>query len=101
MRAHLRSSQEAGVDQVIFLQQAGHNRHPEILEALDLFAREVMPEFRRQVSEREARKREELAPWIARALARKRKMLPLGDEKIPVVPASRARAEVNQSTLDR
>jgi alkanesulfonate monooxygenase SsuD/methylene tetrahydromethanopterin reductase-like flavin-dependent oxidoreductase (luciferase family) len=101
MRRHLRSSQEAGVDQVIFLQQAGHNRHPEILEALDLFAREVMPEFRPQVAEREARKRDELAPWIARALARKRAMRPLGDAEIPVVPASRARAEVNQSTLDR
>jgi alkanesulfonate monooxygenase SsuD/methylene tetrahydromethanopterin reductase-like flavin-dependent oxidoreductase (luciferase family) len=101
MRRHLRSSQEAGVDQVIFLQQAGHNRHPEILEALDLFAREVMPEFRGLVDEREARKRDELAPWIARALARRRTMRPLGDDEIPVVPASRARAEVNQSTLDR
>src|SRR4029079_16806075 len=29
MRAHLQSAQEAGVDQVIFLQQAGHNRHEE------------------------------------------------------------------------
>jgi hypothetical protein len=60
-----------------------------------------MPEFRPQVAEREARKRDELAPWIARALARKRAMRPLADAEIPVVPASRARAEVNQSTLDR
>jgi alkanesulfonate monooxygenase SsuD/methylene tetrahydromethanopterin reductase-like flavin-dependent oxidoreductase (luciferase family) len=101
MRAHLRSSQEAGVDQVIFLQQAGHNRHEEILEALELFARDVAPEFQRQATDQEARKREELAPWIARALARKRWMRPLADDEIPVVPASRARAEVNQSTLDR
>jgi len=101
MRAHLQSSQEAGVDQVIFLQQAGHNRHEEILAALELFARTVAPEFQRQAADREARKREELAPWIARALARKRWMPPLRDDEIPVVPASRARAEVNQSTLDR
>jgi alkanesulfonate monooxygenase SsuD/methylene tetrahydromethanopterin reductase-like flavin-dependent oxidoreductase (luciferase family) len=101
MRAHLRDFQAAGIDQVIFLQQAGHNRHEEILAALELFARTVAPEFQRQAADREARKREELAPWIARALARKRWMPPLRDDEIPVVPASRARAEVNQSTLDR
>jgi alkanesulfonate monooxygenase SsuD/methylene tetrahydromethanopterin reductase-like flavin-dependent oxidoreductase (luciferase family) len=101
MRAHLRASRDAGVDQVIFLQQAGHNRHEEILAALELFARQVAPEFRRDVAEREARKHEALAPYVARAMARKRWMQPLADEEIPVVPASRPRAEVNQSTLDR
>jgi alkanesulfonate monooxygenase SsuD/methylene tetrahydromethanopterin reductase-like flavin-dependent oxidoreductase (luciferase family) len=45
MRAHLRAMQEAGVDQAIFLQQAGRNQHGHICEALELFAREVMPEF--------------------------------------------------------
>ncbi|MGH7899914.1 MAG: LLM class flavin-dependent oxidoreductase, partial [Candidatus Binatia bacterium] len=44
MRAHLRAMQEAGVDQVIFLQQAGRNQHGHICESLELFAREVMPE---------------------------------------------------------
>src|SRR4030095_11073593 len=88
LRAHLRSSQEAGVDQVIFLQQAGHNRHPEILEALELFARDVAPEFQRQATDQEARKREELAPWIARALARKRWMRPLADAEVPVLRPS-------------
>ena len=54
MRKHLRSQQEAGVDQVIFLQQAGHNRHDEILASLELFARDVAPEFQSQAAEREA-----------------------------------------------
>jgi alkanesulfonate monooxygenase SsuD/methylene tetrahydromethanopterin reductase-like flavin-dependent oxidoreductase (luciferase family) len=101
MRAHLRSQQAAGVDQVIFLQQAGHNRHAEILGALELFAREVMPEFQREAAAREERKRAELAPFIERALARKRWMAPLADDAIPIVGASRAKAEVNQATLDR
>jgi hypothetical protein len=101
MRAHLRAQQAAGVDQVIFLQQAGHNRHDEILAALELFAREIAPEFQREAAEREARKRAELAPWVERALARKRWMAPLADGDIPVVGASRAKAEVNQATLDR
>jgi hypothetical protein len=101
MRAHLRSQQAAGVDQVIFLQQAGHNRHDEILASLDLFAREIAPEFQAEAAEREERKRRELAPYVAAALARKRFMAPLADADIPVVTASRAKAEVNQATRPR
>src|SRR5262249_13424151 len=101
MRTHLREFGAAGVDQVIFLQQAGHNRHEHICAALDLFAREVAPEFRRDADAREAKKREELAPHIERALKRKRWMEPLADDAIPVVGASRAKAEVNQATLAR
>jgi hypothetical protein len=86
---------------VIFLQQAGHNRHEDILAALELFAGTIAPEFQREVEAREARKREELAPWIARALERKQWMRPLADDAIPVVGASRAKAEVNQAVLDR
>jgi hypothetical protein len=101
MRAHLRSQEAAGVDQVIFLQQAGHNRHDEILASLELFAREIAPEFQREAAAREERKRRELAPWVERALARKQWLRPLGDADIPIVTASRAKAEVNQPTLDR
>jgi alkanesulfonate monooxygenase SsuD/methylene tetrahydromethanopterin reductase-like flavin-dependent oxidoreductase (luciferase family) len=101
MRAHLREFQTAGVDQVIFLQQAGHNRHEHILAALELFARDVAPEFRRDADARAARKREDLAPHLARALARKRWMPPLADDAIPIVSASRAKAEVNQADLAR
>jgi alkanesulfonate monooxygenase SsuD/methylene tetrahydromethanopterin reductase-like flavin-dependent oxidoreductase (luciferase family) len=101
MRTHVREFQAAGVDQVIFLQQAGHNRHGDIVAALELFARTVAPEFQRVAAEREARKREDLAPWIARALERKQWMRPLADDAIPIVGASRAKAEVNQAAPDR
>jgi len=101
MRAHLRSQQAAGVDQVIFLQQAGHNRHDEILASLELFAREIAPEFQAEAAAREERKRRELAPYVAAALARKKVMAPLADADIPVVTASRAKAEVNQATRPR
>jgi alkanesulfonate monooxygenase SsuD/methylene tetrahydromethanopterin reductase-like flavin-dependent oxidoreductase (luciferase family) len=96
MRTHLRAFQAAGVDQVIFLQQAGHNRHEDILASLELFARDVGPEFRREAAAREARKHEELAPYVTRALARKSWMAPLADDAIPVVAASRGKAEVNR-----
>jgi len=96
IRDHIRAFQEAGVDQVIFLQQAGRNQHAHICEALELFAAEVMPAFSAEAEAREARKAAELAPFIAAAMKRKKWMAPLGDSDIPVVRASRPRAEVNE-----
>ncbi|NWG53985.1 MAG: LLM class flavin-dependent oxidoreductase [Hydrogenophilaceae bacterium] len=96
IRAHLKGFQEAGVDQVIFLQQAGRNRHAHICESLELFAAEVMPEFKAEVAAREARKAGELAPYIEAALKRKKRMAPLADDAIPVVKASVKKAEVNE-----
>jgi alkanesulfonate monooxygenase SsuD/methylene tetrahydromethanopterin reductase-like flavin-dependent oxidoreductase (luciferase family) len=94
MRAHLRSFQEAGIDQVIFLQQAGRNRHEDICSSLELFAREVMPGFKAEVEAREAKKAAELAPYVEAALKRKKWMRPLADHEIPVIPASVERAKV-------
>jgi alkanesulfonate monooxygenase SsuD/methylene tetrahydromethanopterin reductase-like flavin-dependent oxidoreductase (luciferase family) len=98
MRRHLRAFQEAGIDQVILLQQAGRTRHDHICEALELFAAEVMPEFRREADERETAKAKRLAPHVEAALARKPKMRPLADHEIPVVKASVAQAQVSGAT---
>jgi len=101
MIRHLREFSDAGVDQVIFLQQAGHNRHAHICESLELFAAKVAPAFRREVAARETAKAAELRPYLDRALARKKRMTPLADADIPVVKASRVSAEINQTTLKR
>jgi alkanesulfonate monooxygenase SsuD/methylene tetrahydromethanopterin reductase-like flavin-dependent oxidoreductase (luciferase family) len=61
----------AGVDQMIFVSQAGPNRHQHICESLELFASEVMPRFAERAAERERAKRERLAEAIAQALARR------------------------------
>ncbi|MDZ4382598.1 MAG: LLM class flavin-dependent oxidoreductase [Parvibaculum sp.] len=98
MRAHLRAFQNAGVDQVIFMQQAGRNKHEHICQSLELFAKEVMPEFKAELAAREAKKQAELAPYIEAALKRKNWMKPLADHEIPVVQASVKKAQVNQST---
>jgi alkanesulfonate monooxygenase SsuD/methylene tetrahydromethanopterin reductase-like flavin-dependent oxidoreductase (luciferase family) len=95
IRDHIRAFQDAGVDQVIFLQQAGRNSHEHICQSLELFAAEVMGEFKAQVAARDARKAQELAPFIAAAMARKRIMRPLADDEIPVVGASVVRAQIN------
>jgi alkanesulfonate monooxygenase SsuD/methylene tetrahydromethanopterin reductase-like flavin-dependent oxidoreductase (luciferase family) len=96
MRLHLREFEAAGIDQVIFMQQAGRNRHDHICESLELFAAEVMGEFRESAVAREAKKAEELGPYIAAALARKTWMQPLPDGEVPIVKASVAQAQVNR-----
>jgi len=53
IRRSLRDFADARVDQVILLNQAGATRHEDICASLELFAREVMPEFH----EREAEQR--------------------------------------------
>ena len=45
IRKRLREFEAAHVDQVILLNQAGRTTHQDICESLELFAREVMPEF--------------------------------------------------------
>ncbi|HYB12968.1 MAG TPA: LLM class flavin-dependent oxidoreductase [Myxococcota bacterium] len=83
LRTHLRAFADAGVDQVVFIQQGGNNRHEDICASLDLFAREVMPEFKQAEVERVARKQEALAPYLEAALARKKWMPKLADDEIP------------------
>jgi alkanesulfonate monooxygenase SsuD/methylene tetrahydromethanopterin reductase-like flavin-dependent oxidoreductase (luciferase family) len=97
MRTHLKGFQQSGVDQVIFMQQAGRNRHDHICESLELFAAKVMPEFKADAAAREARKAKELTPHIAAALKRKSWMKPLAEHEIPVVKASVDKAQISRA----
>ena len=83
--------QNAGVDQLIFLQQGGKNRHEHIIESLEMFGAEVLPHFAPERDERVRRKEAELAPFIDAAMARKRFLPPMTDDEIPIVPPSRER----------
>ena len=96
IRDHIKAFEAAGIDQVVFLQQAGKNRHQHICESLELFAAEVMGEFKAEAAEREAQKAEALAPYIEAAMKRKVRMQPLADDEIPIVRASVAKAQINQ-----
>jgi alkanesulfonate monooxygenase SsuD/methylene tetrahydromethanopterin reductase-like flavin-dependent oxidoreductase (luciferase family) len=66
-----RRYEQAGVDQVIFLLQAGRNRHDHICESIELFAEEVMPEFAERADAADAARAERFAPAIEAALARR------------------------------
>jgi alkanesulfonate monooxygenase SsuD/methylene tetrahydromethanopterin reductase-like flavin-dependent oxidoreductase (luciferase family) len=71
IRDLVRRYEAAGVDQLIFVSQAGRNRHEHICESLELFATEVMPEFAARADELERKKLDPLAPSIEAALARR------------------------------
>ncbi len=83
LREHLLKFEKCGVDQVTFIQQAGRNKHEHICEALELFAAEVMPEFKEREVAREATKMKELQPYLDAAMARKITMSQLSDDEIP------------------
>ena len=53
-----------------------------LLGELELFAREVLPEFDVHEEAQTKRKQEELAPFIGQAMARKAKMAPLAEDKM-------------------
>ena len=100
LRATLATFQDAGVDQTIFIQQGGNNRHEHICESLEMFAGDVMPEFKDAEAERHARKMAELEPYIEAAFRRKEVMAALADDDIPSYPAyGLTVAEVDPETL--
>jgi alkanesulfonate monooxygenase SsuD/methylene tetrahydromethanopterin reductase-like flavin-dependent oxidoreductase (luciferase family) len=64
IRKRLRQFEDAHVDQVILLNQAGRTSHQAICDSLELFAREVMPEFHARQPAQDAWKSDVLAGRI-------------------------------------
>ncbi|MBM3684109.1 MAG: LLM class flavin-dependent oxidoreductase [Actinobacteria bacterium] len=64
LRERLRKFEASNIDQVILLNQAGKNTHEDICASLELFAREVMPEFVEREPEHQAWKAQVLAGEI-------------------------------------
>ncbi len=101
LRAHLARYEKAGIDQVMFIQQSGANRHEHICKSLEVFASNVMPEFKERDQMREAEKQRELAPYVEAALARKPRMAPLDDAEIPRIEAFGRKAPSPLVSSDR
>ncbi len=70
LRRFLRRYEEAGVDQLIFVMQAGHNRHDHIMESIELFGTLVLPEFIERDEAAAAAKAARWEPLVEQALAR-------------------------------
>jgi alkanesulfonate monooxygenase SsuD/methylene tetrahydromethanopterin reductase-like flavin-dependent oxidoreductase (luciferase family) len=101
VREHLRRYENAGVDQMIFVQQSGNNHHEHICESLELFSSAVMPEFKQREIARQSKKQQELAPYIAKALARKPQPAPMPEKDIPLVEAFGRNTARTQFASDR
>jgi alkanesulfonate monooxygenase SsuD/methylene tetrahydromethanopterin reductase-like flavin-dependent oxidoreductase (luciferase family) len=71
LREFLRRYEAAGVDQLIFVMQSGKNRHEHIMESIELFGREVLPEFAERDEAQAAAKAEKWAPIVEAAMARR------------------------------
>jgi alkanesulfonate monooxygenase SsuD/methylene tetrahydromethanopterin reductase-like flavin-dependent oxidoreductase (luciferase family) len=65
---NFRALEEAGVDQLILLQQSGNYHHEHICKSLELFGTEVLPQFKERETIHEKVKYEELKSFIAGAL---------------------------------
>jgi alkanesulfonate monooxygenase SsuD/methylene tetrahydromethanopterin reductase-like flavin-dependent oxidoreductase (luciferase family)/putative sterol carrier protein len=85
----------AGVDQVIFVLQAGRNRHEHICESLEIFGAEVLPEFAATADAVDRARDAELADAVAAAL-RRREPARTAESGYTIAPtASGPAAEVN------
>jgi alkanesulfonate monooxygenase SsuD/methylene tetrahydromethanopterin reductase-like flavin-dependent oxidoreductase (luciferase family)/putative sterol carrier protein len=66
----------AGVDTVIFVSQAGRNQHEHICESLELFGKEVLPQFAEQAERQDAKRLERVADMSNAAMLRRQPARP-------------------------
>jgi alkanesulfonate monooxygenase SsuD/methylene tetrahydromethanopterin reductase-like flavin-dependent oxidoreductase (luciferase family) len=101
---NFRNLEEAGVDQLIFLQQSGNYKHEQICKSLELFGAEVLPQFKQRDVRREQDKHNRLEPFIAQAQYQIEKLESMNEvppvESYPVMWNKKS-TENPQSTLDR
>jgi alkanesulfonate monooxygenase SsuD/methylene tetrahydromethanopterin reductase-like flavin-dependent oxidoreductase (luciferase family) len=71
IREFLLRYEEVGVDQVIFVYQAGNNRHEDIMDALELFGTKVLPEFAERDEAASAAKATRMEAIIEQVMARR------------------------------
>jgi alkanesulfonate monooxygenase SsuD/methylene tetrahydromethanopterin reductase-like flavin-dependent oxidoreductase (luciferase family) len=71
IRQLVRAYAACGVDQIIFVSQSGRNQHEHICESLELFGKEVLPEFAETADDIESAKLQRLGPAMEAALARR------------------------------
>ena len=98
VRAFLRRYEEAGVDQVIFVLQAGKNRHEHIMESIERFGRDIAPEFDERHDDRAAAKARRFDPIIEAAL--ERKAAHLADHPRPAMPSDYVMKAIPKQMVD-
>ncbi|WP_370476578.1 LLM class flavin-dependent oxidoreductase [Tamlana flava] len=101
---NFRELEKAGVDQLILLHQCGAYKHEHICESLELFGKEVLPEFKEREIIRERDKYKELETFIEDANSRVNRS-GLHDALAPIEAYpliwNKMSAETANSNLDR
>jgi alkanesulfonate monooxygenase SsuD/methylene tetrahydromethanopterin reductase-like flavin-dependent oxidoreductase (luciferase family) len=82
---NFRALEDAGVDQLILLQQSGNYQHEHICKSLELFGSEVLPQFKEREAIREKVKQEELESSIVSAMNNVQKPEQMND--VPAIEA--------------
>ncbi len=97
IRELVRRYEQAGVDQLIFVLQAGNNRHEDICASLELFGTEVLPEFAEREAQQAPRREARRAPVVEQVLARREghRRAP-GDVTVPAYPLRQIREQQDQ-----
>ena len=97
VREFVRRYEQAGVDQLIFVLQAGNNRHEDICASLELFGTEVLPEFAEREEREAAAKQARRAPVVEQVLARREQTRPSADGyTIPAYPLRQIREQQDE-----
>jgi hypothetical protein len=73
LRARLREFEDVGIDQVICISQAGKVPHEMLCSSIELFSKEVLPEFKERDQRCAGQTAERRARISEKALARKPK----------------------------
>lgn len=76
LRKQLRAFEEVGIDQVICLSQAGNIPHEMLCESIELFGKEVLPEFKDRDQKRAAEKTAQVERLNELCLPRRAKVEP-------------------------
>ena len=98
LREYCRRFEDAGVDELIFVMQAGNNKHEDICESIELFGKEVLPEFKERDDATWQAKLKRLEPVLEKAMARKTDDAPKMPEdfSMPALPLQMVNAAGNE-----
>ena len=99
VRQRLEDLEAAGVDETTFIMQMGDNKHDHICESLELFAKEILPEFKERDITLSEKKRKDLEPYTEAAFNRigGPKVTHVPDDEIPDITAVNYIARYSQS----
>ena len=82
LRTRLREFEAVGIDQVICISQAGKVPHELLCSSIELFSKEVLPEFKEREIAGRGRKAAQVARISEKAMARKPAVLPAKEQLV-------------------